>query len=87
MGGWSVSPIPGPPAQVSSVRKINPHNFWLQKTVGIESVKETARAPVLKELTHRLTHTYSLPLSSSTGVQFEKAPVAHREKLQCLASW
>ena len=36
------SPTPGPPAQGSSDRKISPHNFWLQKPAGIESVEETS---------------------------------------------
>ena len=31
------------PAQVSSSRKISPHNFWLQNQAGIDSVEETAR--------------------------------------------
>ena len=26
-------------------KKISPHNFWLQKSAGIESVKENAEAP------------------------------------------
>ena len=34
-----------PPAQDSSARKISPHNFWLQKPAGIESVEETAGTP------------------------------------------
>ena len=34
-----------PQIQGSSVRKISPHNFWLQKPVGIEPVAETAGAP------------------------------------------
>ena len=42
LGARSPSPTPGPPAQDSSARKISPHNFWLQKPVGIESVEETA---------------------------------------------
>ena len=33
-----------PSAQGSSAKKISPHNFWLQKPVGIESVEETSRA-------------------------------------------
>ena len=28
-----------------SARRISPHNFWLQKPVGIESVEETFRVP------------------------------------------
>ena len=39
------SPTPGPPAQGSSARKISLQNFWLQNTVGIESVEETAGFP------------------------------------------
>ena len=38
-------PIPGPPAQGSSVRKLSPHNFRLRKPVGIELVEEAAGAP------------------------------------------
>ena len=33
------------PAQGSSAKKISPHNFWLQKPVGIESVEEISRVP------------------------------------------
>ena len=32
------------PAQDSSARKISPHNFWLQKPMGIELVEEAAGA-------------------------------------------
>ena len=39
------SPTPGPPAKGSSARKISPHNFWLQKPVGIELVEENSRVP------------------------------------------
>ena len=35
----------GPQAQGSSARKTSPHNLWLQKPEGIESVEETAGAP------------------------------------------
>ena len=45
LGAKSPRPTPGPPAQDSRARKISPHNFWLQKPVGIESVEETAGAP------------------------------------------
>ena len=41
----SPSHTSGPPAQGSSARKISPHNFWLQKLVGFESVEETSGAP------------------------------------------
>ena len=34
-----------PPSQGFSDRKISPHNFWLQKSVGIESVEETSGPP------------------------------------------
>ena len=43
--GKSPSPTPGPPAQGSSARKISPHDFWLQKRVGIEPVREASRVP------------------------------------------
>ena len=33
------------PAHGSSARKISPHNFWLQKPVGIESVEENSGVP------------------------------------------
>ena len=33
------------PAQGSSARKVNPHNFWLQKPLGVESVEKTSGAP------------------------------------------
>ena len=35
----------GVPAQGFSARKISPHNFWLQKPVGIELEEETSGAP------------------------------------------
>ena len=41
-GSRSPSPTPGLPAQGSSARKISPHNFWLQKSVRIESVEENS---------------------------------------------
>ena len=41
----SPNPTSGPPAQGSSVRKINPHNFWLHKPAGIQLVEETSGAP------------------------------------------
>ena len=44
LGVRSPSPTPGPPTQGSSTRKINPHNFWLQKQVVIESVEEISGA-------------------------------------------
>ena len=57
------SPITDCPAQGSSARKISPHNFWLQKSAGFESVEETSgdQAVPLKEPTHEPTHglTYS----------------------------
>ena len=40
----SPSHTSGPPAQGSSARKISPHNFWLQKTVGTESMEEAVGA-------------------------------------------
>ena len=46
--GRDVLEVPAPhqaPAQDSSARKISPHNFWLQKPVGIESVEEPSGAP------------------------------------------
>ena len=39
------SPITGPTTKGSSARKVSPHNFWLQKQVGIESVEETSGVP------------------------------------------
>ena len=36
LGARSPRPMPGPPAQDSSARKISRHNFWLWKPVGIE---------------------------------------------------
>ena len=43
------------------------------------------QAVPLKEPTHRLTYSDSLALSSSTGVAAWRAPVAHWEKVKCLA--
>ena len=40
--------VPAPhqaPSQQSSARKVSPHNFWLKKPSGIESVEETSLAP------------------------------------------
>ena len=64
-----------PPAQDSSSRKVSPHNFWLQKPVGIELVEETSRAPSnsSKEPSHGLTYSGSLPLGPSTRVAAWKA--------------
>ena len=45
MGAKSPSLTPGFPAQGSSARKISSHNFWLEKAVGIELVKEASGAP------------------------------------------
>ena len=38
-------PYTRPLAQGSSARKVSPHNFWLQKLAGIESVEETSGPP------------------------------------------
>ena len=60
-------PTPGPLAQGSSARKISPHNFWLQNSVGIESVEETSGAPCSSsQRTSTGTHLLdSFSLSSS----------------------
>ena len=70
MGVRNPRPTPGPLAKGFSVRKISPHDFWLQKPARIELVEETVGAPSssLKEPTYRLTYSDSLPLSSSSGV-------------------
>ena len=71
-----------PPAQRSSARKISPHNFWLQKPVGIESVEETSGAPSsFFYRAHSWTHLLRLPpselqhqgssLKSTSGIQQE----------------
>ena len=54
--------MPGPLAQGSSAKEGSPHNFWLQKPAGIESVEETleSQAVHLKESTCKLTQVYSL---------------------------
>ena len=39
------APQQAPPVQGSSVWKISPHNFWLQKPAGTESVEETSGVP------------------------------------------
>ena len=44
-GVKSPNPTRGPPAQDSSARKVSPHNFWLQKPRGFDSVEETSGAP------------------------------------------
>ena len=44
MGVRSPRPIPDPPAQGSSARKISPYNFWLRKPADIESVQKAAGA-------------------------------------------
>ena len=67
MGARSPSLTPGPPAQGSSARKTSPHNFWLQKPAGIETVEESAgapRSPSQRTHTHRLTYSDSLSLGS-----------------------
>ena len=77
-----------PPAQGSSTRKIILHNCWLQKPAGISWCKKVLepQAVPLKEPTHVLTYSDSLPLSSITRVAAGKAPVVYREKLKCLVS-
>ena len=81
------SPTPGPLAQGSSARKIKPHHFWLQHQWGFSQWKTLleCQAIPLKEPTHRLTYSVSLPLSSSTRAAAWKAPVVYRKKLKCLA--
>ena len=56
------SPIPSPPAQHSSARKISPHVFWLQKNSGIELVEELLEFQIvlLKEHTDDLTQAHTL---------------------------
>ena len=56
----------GPPAKVSSVQKIGPHNFWLQIPVGIELV-EDRNCWSLGQFLLNGPCTDSLPLSSSVG--------------------
>ena len=75
MGARTPSPTPGLPIQGSSVRRTSPHNFWLQKPAGIESVEENSGVPTggtqavpLKEPIHGLIYSDSLPLSFSAGV-------------------
>ena len=83
LGARSSSPIPGPIAQGSSARKISPYNFWLQKPEGIdlEKLLEPQAVP-LKEPTHRLTYSDSLPELQHQGNSLKST----REKLRCLAS-
>ena len=57
---WESQTHTRPPAQDSRARKVSPHNFWLQKLVGIKLVEETAGAPS--------TSSDSLPLSSSPRI-------------------
>ena len=45
LGNKESQPHTRTPSQGSSARKISPHNFWLQKPVGIESLEETSGAP------------------------------------------
>ena len=42
MGASDRSPSPDHTAQGSSSRKINPHNFWLEKPVGVGVAEGTA---------------------------------------------
>ena len=82
MGVRSPRPIPDPPAQGSSARKISSHNFWLQKTVETEFVEEAAG--VLSNSTwgtHTWTHLLRLApselqhwggsLKGTSGIQGE----------------
>ena len=49
------------PDQGSNARKINPHNFWLQKPVEIESVEEAAGVPSSSSWgTYSWTHLFRL---------------------------
>ena len=62
MGVRSPSPTLGPPAQDSNARKVSPHNFWLQKPVGIEVVEEAAEALSRTSWgTYTRTHLLRLP--------------------------
>ena len=43
MGVSNPSPRPDHIAQGSSTGKIHPHNFWLEKSVGVGAAEENAR--------------------------------------------
>ena len=47
--------------QAQGARKISPHNLWLQKAAGIESVEETSETPSSSSSrTHTQTHLLRL---------------------------
>ena len=85
----SPSLTPGSPAQGSNAKKISPHNFWLQKLVGIELVGGTSGAPSsLSKRTHSWTHrenrvsqALSLGLISSIPVALRMDPHAQNHAL------
>ena len=75
-----------PLAHSSRARKISPHNFWLQKPVGMNRCKkllDPKQFPLKNPCTDlfRLTRSELQHWGSSL-----KAPVAHRKELMCLAS-
>ena len=78
-GARSLSPTPDHIAQHSGASKKSPHNFWLQKQVGMSQWKKLLepQAVPLKEPTHILTYSDSLPLTSSIWVSATKTPVAY----------
>ena len=83
------SPTPDHPAQGSSAGKINPHNFWLWKPVGVGVAEETAGfSGVSSDRAHNGLRAYtgSLPLGFSTRAPAGIAPVANGEKLKWLTS-
>ena len=73
LGTRSPSPTPCHPAQGSNARKIILHNFWLQRSAGIESVEELleSQAVLFKQPTHRLNQTHSFG-APALGQQLER---------------
>ena len=81
----SASPRPDHPSQGSNIRKVSPHNFWLQTPVGVGVVEETSRFS--RDFSYRAHNGHRTladppPLQFSTRAIAGRAQVAYREKME-----
>ena len=84
--------MPGSPAQGSSVRKISPHNFWLQKPLRVVSGRNFW-SPTQFLLTHTQTHLlrptpselqhWGSSLKGTSGTHGETGSVWHQGTHNC----
>ena len=87
--------MPGSPAQGSSVRKISPHNFWLQKPLRVVSGRNFW-SPTQFLLTHTQTHLlrptpselqhWGSSLKGTSGTHRETGSVWHQGTHHCPSS-